>query len=120
MEELLHAERQFAEEAGLAMIRAALSHHGAQPLNLVSLLCNNVPWRSSFSRPSFGPYRDPGFSLPLFGTFPFHKAFYDILIPKTKILRYFSLRFSQSKHSFDFRQQFLYMRVIPFSHSNTP
>ena len=47
----------------------------AQPLNLVSLLCNNVPWRSSFSRPPFGLYRDPGFSLPLFGTFPFHKAF---------------------------------------------
>ena len=33
MEELLHVERQFAEEAGLAMIRAALSHHGAQPRN---------------------------------------------------------------------------------------
>ena len=33
MEELLHVERQFAEEAGLTMIRAALSHHGAQPRN---------------------------------------------------------------------------------------
>lgn len=33
MEVLLHVERQFAEEAGLAMIRAALSHHGAQPRN---------------------------------------------------------------------------------------
>lgn len=33
MEELLHVERQFAEEAGLAMIRAALSHHDAQPRN---------------------------------------------------------------------------------------
>ena len=36
------------------------------------------------------------------------------------MLRYFSLRFSGGNHSFDFRKQLLYMRVIPFTHSNTP
>ena len=44
MEELLHVERQFAEEAGLAMIRAALSHHGAQPrLSLIHILRTTCP-----------------------------------------------------------------------------
>ena len=89
-------------------------------MDLVCLLCDNITWASIFSWPSLGSNLNPGFLFSLFGTFPFHKAFYDILIPKTKILRYFSLRFSRSKHSFDFRQQFLHMRVILFSHSNTP
>ena len=43
-----------------------------------------------------------------------------VLIPKSKVLRHFSLRFSGCKHRFDFWKQFLYMRVISFTHSNTP
>ena len=88
--------------------------------DLVSLFCNDISGLSIFPFSSPGPNRNPGFPLPLFGSLPFHKALYDILIPKPKMLRYFSLRFSGGKHSFDFRKQFLHMRVISFTHSNTP
>ena len=63
-------------------------------MDLVCLLCDNISWASIFSRPSLGPNLNPGFLFSLFGSFPFDKFLYDVLIPKTKVLRHFSLCFS--------------------------
>ena len=63
-------------------------------MDLVCLLCDNISWASIFSWPSLGPNHNPGFLLPLFCSFPFDKFLYDVLIPKTKVLRRFSLCFS--------------------------
>lgn len=92
----------------------------SQTPDLICLLCNDISGFSIFSRPSLGPRHNPGFLLSLFGSLSIHKSFYDILISKAKVFCHFSLRFSGCKHGFDFRQQFLHMRIISFTHSNTP
>ena len=56
----------------------------AQPLNLVSLLCSNVPWRSSFSRPPFGPYRDPASRFRCLARSRFTRLFTTYLSRKPK------------------------------------
>ena len=63
-------------------------------MDLVCLLCDNISGTGIFSRPSLGPNHNPGFLFSLFGSFPFDEFLYDVLIPKTKVLRHFSLCFS--------------------------
>lgn len=76
-------------------------------------------WCGIFSRPSFRPGLNSCCQLRLSAVIPGDPIF-DLRLAQSKLIRYLLPGCTLLPRSQNFFLQFLYMRVFPFTHTNTP